>query len=105
MGWKEGGGGEEGYRRRKCKKRTQSSAVSVEARSRTADGSEASGAERASAQWAMRAAVTVERQSTTVPKTSKRRASGGSVVDIVSLCGGRCEVWFMRSQLFVEDLM
>lgn len=66
-------------------RRTQSSAVIVEARSRTAEGSEASGAERASAQWVIRALVMVERQSTTVPKTSKRSALGGCVVDMLAL--------------------
>lgn len=67
----------------KGRSRTQSSAVMVDARSRTADGMEASGAERASAQWAIRAAVMVLRHSTRVPKTSKRRAKGGWVVDMV----------------------
>jgi len=82
-GSKEGRRGEERRGEERGRRRTQSSVVMVDARSRTADGMEASGAERASAQWAIRAAVMVLRHSTRVPKTSKRRAAGGCVVDMV----------------------
>lgn len=43
------------------------------------------GALRAFVEAAISADVTVERQSTTVPKTSKRRAFGGEVSDIFQL--------------------
>lgn len=86
-GWEWGGG--LGRRRR-----TQSAAVSFDARSRTAEGREASGAERALVQWVIRALVTVERQSTTVPKTSKRRAEGGLVVDMMREWEDVCKVCF-----------
>jgi len=56
------------------------------------EGREASGAERALVQWVIRALVTVERQSTTVPKTSKRRAEGGLVVDVMRKWDDVCEV-------------
>lgn len=63
-----------------CGNRTQSSGVSVDARSRTVEGIELSGAETAVLECEISVLVMVERQSTTVPKTSKRSAFGGLVV-------------------------
>ena len=61
----------------------------LEARRRTVEGREEVADERARLEWVRRVRVMVVRQSTTVPKTSKRRALGGWVRDMDGLAGPR----------------
>jgi len=79
---------------------TQSLGPRVDARNRTVEGKDVSDAESTVVEREIRALVTVERQSTTVPKTSKRRAFGG-VGLVVDIFGGRFGVGPRRADRLI----